>query len=629
MKKLLLSACIACGCLAQDQLPQVQKPQVLIPIRPYTAPVIAPIRLANSSRLYSLIRAGNLYLTAEDALALAIENNLDLEVDRYGPQLAGWALERAKAGGPLRGVPSASAQVSSVNSGIGVAGSAASAGVGGSGGGGGGGGGGNTTIQQVGAITPNLDPNLQSTLTFSHLTSPQATTLQSQTNALIDNVRVYNTVLQQGLLTGGYLQYRNYEQHLAENSPSNILNPVSAPRMDFVFRQNFLQGFGTRLNSRGIRIAAVNINASREAFRAQLLNMASTVLNLYWDYVSASDELKLREHALAITEKFRDDTKYEISVGAIAGVELPRAEAEVASRRQDVVIAQANLRQRAVLLKDALSHREDPALEAAEIIPLDRIEVPEAESLPPLRELVATALAKRPDVAVSKFRAETDEMNLAGTTNPLLPSLQVTLQTYNRGAAGTPQESGGTPSQYFVGGYGTAVSQVFRRNFPNNIASLQFYALFHNRQAQGDYGIDQLQFRQSQLRNQKDLNQIMVDVSSQLSALRQARSRYETARNTRILQEQLLAGEQRQSYGAQTFNYIMVDQRGLIAAQLSEMTAMTNYERARISLDQVLGETLERNHITLDEGLNGKIERESRPPEVVPPAASSNVRPAR
>ena len=126
--------------------------------------------------------------------------------------------------------------------------------------------------------------------------------------------------------------------------------------MDFVFTQNFLRGFGVRLNDRGIRIATVNINASREAFRSQLLDMASTVLNLYWDYVSASDELKLREHALAITQKFRDDTKYEISVGAIAGVELPRAEAEVASRRQDVVIAQANLRQRAVSLKDALSH---------------------------------------------------------------------------------------------------------------------------------------------------------------------------------------------------------------------------------------------------------------------------------
>jgi len=287
----------------------------------------------------------------------------------------------------------------------------------------------------------------------------------------------------------------------------------------------------------------------------------------------------------------------------------------VASRRQDVVIADANMRQKALQLKDALSHREDPALEAADIVALDRVEVPDSETLPPMRELVATAMAKRPDVAVAKFRAQTDEMNLIGTTNPLLPSLQVQLQTYNRGVAGTPQPSGGQADNYFIGSYGSALGQVFRRDFPNNIANVQFSAAIHNRQAQADYGIDQLQFRQSQVRDQKDRNQILVDVASQLSALQQARGRYQTARDTRVLQEQLLAAERRRSYGPQTFTYIMADQRALITAQLSEMNAASTYVRVRIALDQVLGETLERNHITLDEGLKGKVDRASRPPE--------------
>ena len=82
---------------AQDLPPTVTRPQVMIPIRDYMAPTIAPIRLDNSRRLYSLIRAGNLYLSAEDALALAIENNLNLEIDRYGPQLADSAF-RTRAG---------------------------------------------------------------------------------------------------------------------------------------------------------------------------------------------------------------------------------------------------------------------------------------------------------------------------------------------------------------------------------------------------------------------------------------------------------------------------------------------------------------------------------------------------
>ena len=97
-------------------------------VKPYLAPTIPQIRLQNSSRINSLYRAGNIYLTVQDALSLAIENNLNLEISRYGPLLAESALDRARAGGPNRGVPAGSAQISSVNAGVGVSGSQASAG---------------------------------------------------------------------------------------------------------------------------------------------------------------------------------------------------------------------------------------------------------------------------------------------------------------------------------------------------------------------------------------------------------------------------------------------------------------------------------------------------------------------
>ena len=601
-------------CHAQNQPFTIQRPTMPIPIRSYMAPVVPPIRLNNSGRLYSLIRAGNLYLSVPDALALAIENNLSLEVDRYGPLLAESALNRAKAGGPFRGVPPASAQVGSVDSGLGVNGTVQSAGLNTGGGSRGGVGGGGTSIQQVGAITPNLDPVLQNTTTIGHLSQPQSNTIQSQTNALVQSVHTYNSVVTQGLLTGGSLVFVDYEQYLKENSPSDNLNPAVGPHMDLQFRQNLLQGFGPKLNDRTIRISQINTTASREVFRSRLLNLVVSVLNLYWDLVSARDDVKLRQHALEITQKFYDDTKYEISIGAIPAIQLTRAEAELASRRQDVVIARSMVQQRAILLKAALTHTEDAALEAAEIIPLDGIEVPETEDLPPLRQLVAAAVAKRPDVAVSKFRDQTDEINLAGTANPLLPTLQMTALTYNRGVSGSPQNSGANP--YFVGGYGTAVGQIFRRDFPNNQANAYLYIPFGNRQAQGDYGIDQLQFRQSQLQGQKDTNQIVVDIASQMTALTQAHARYSTARDTRILQEQLLAADQKRASGVATFNIIMADQRALIAAQIAELNARTACARARVSLDQVLGETLEANNISLEEGLRGHVERESRIPEI-------------
>src|SRR5262249_34234678 len=158
-----------------------------------------------------------------------------------------------------------------------------------------------------------------------------------------------------------------------------------------------------------------------------------------WDFVSARDQLKVRERSVGLTQKFVTDTRYEIRVGAIPGVEISRAEAEEATRRQDLAIAQVTVRQRATLLKEAISHSADPLWEGGEIIPLNSIEVPETEELPPLRDLLKSSLTKRPDLAVARLRDQTDEINLAGTTNPLLPSLQVTAQTFNRGVAGTPQ----------------------------------------------------------------------------------------------------------------------------------------------------------------------------------------------
>jgi outer membrane protein len=606
-------------CGAQNLPFAIEKPPGPAILRPYRAQTVPGVRLNNSGRLNSLLRAGKLYLTVQDAIALAIENNLGLEIDRYGPLLAQSSLERAQAGGPVRGVPSASAQVSSVNAGVGVNGSAQSAGLGGGGGGGTSGSSGNAAIQQVGAITPNLDPVLQSTTTQAHLTQPQANTVLSQTNALIQSVRTTNTTLQMGLLTGGVVQYRNYAQSFQENAPSDILNPAVGPHMDLAFQHSLLRGFGVKLNDRGIRIAQINTGASLESFRSQLLDLVAGVLNSYWDLVSAGDEWKARQRSEENARQFYEDTRKEIAAGAIPRVELSRAAAEVATRRQDLVVSQANLRQRENLLKEMLVRTPDAAVDAAEILPLDRIEIPETDDLPGLRQMVATAMAKRPDVAVAKLRDQTAEIALAGTENPLLPSVQVTGQTFNRGVAGTPQvSSSGTPNPYFVGGYGTALGQVMRRNFPNYSAGVTFSARLGNRTAQGDYGIDQLQYRQSQITGQRDTNAIVVDISARRSALRQARARHSAAVNTRTLQEQLLAADREKfSSGIATFNDIINDQRALVAAQISEVNALAAYAHARVSLDQTLGETLERNSVSLDEGLSGRVARESKAPDVV------------
>lgn len=602
--------------------PTIQVAKVPAEIRPYMAPSTPPIRLHNSSRLYGLMRAGNLYLTVADALALAIENNLNLEIDRYGPLNYAAQLERAKAGGPLRGVLSGINQIATADSGVGVAGTIVAAGLSsGTTSSGGVGGNGGATVSQIGAVVQNFDPTLQNASTFSHATTPYANAILAGSNSLVQDAHTYNTQLTQGLVTGGSIAYREYQQSFSENAPGDFVNPSSEARMDIIIRQPLLQNFGVGLNTRTIRVGRINVTASREMFRGQLLSLAASVLNYYYTLAAAGDELRARQQALEIAQKFLEDTRKEIASEAIPAIQLPPAEAEVSQRRQELQIAQSNVRQQEVLMKEAISHSEDPTLESAGIVLVDRIQIPDTDDLPPLRELVTTAMAKRPDVAVSKYRDQTDEINLSGTTNPLLPTLNTLFQTYDRGVNGVGHIVDGVPpNSNFIGGYARSFQQVLQHDFANYQGAAGFSIPFGNRSAQADYGIDQLQHRQSEVSSQKDVNTIVVEVSERVAALRQAHAHYDTARATRNLQEELLAADQQRFVtggGNATFQTVMSDQRALVNAQISEVNALAGYAHARTSLDQVLGETLEKNNISLDEGLNGHVERQSQIPDVL------------
>jgi outer membrane protein len=605
-----ISVLAAAGCLASAQEQVVERPQGPVLIRSYQGATVAPVELKNSDHLHSLIRAGKLYLTVQDAIAVAIENNLDLEVDRYGPVAADWALERAQAGGPLRGVTGGNTLVNQATSGQGVAGSQLAAGLTQSGGGPSSRGGG-AIVSQIGPVTQNLDPVLQNATLFAHTTSPQPNTVQSQTEALVDTRHVFDTFVQEGLLSGGYVQVAANESYLKENTPSDILNPSVAPVVQIYFRQNLLQGFGNAVNSRFIRVAEKGVTSAHETFRSQLLNVVANVLNLYWDLVTDLDDLTVRQRALDQAQKFADDTGKQIELGVIPRFEAFRAQAGLANSRQLLAIAQTTAQQQENLLKNALSRNglEDPLVDAAVVAPLDRIEVPAEDNLPPLRELVAKAIANRPDLALAKINDESSVISALGTANGVLPLLQGLASVSASGLSGVavPQPGGITADPYYVGGLGNALGQVFRNNFANRQGAVLFQGTLRNRVAQGDYGIDQVQLRQNDLIDRKGLNQVVVDISNQITALRQARSRYSQAVDTRKLQEELFEKEQQMfSFGTASINDVVAARNTLVAAQETEVQTLSAYSHARISLDQVLGQTLEANHVSVDAALKGR-----------------------
>jgi len=617
-----LAFCCAVGVAPAQQTIDPVRSSATVFIRPYLAPEVPAVRLANSDRMHVLLRGGNLYLTVQDMLALVLENNIEIEVVRYNPILSAWQVERTQAGGALPGVPSGAAQAGSVASGQGVVGSQNSVGVNLSGSNGSASNTANATISQIGPVTQTLDPSIQEASTFSHKTAPQFDIVQSITPVLISNTRVYTGSYQQGFLIGGSITATYSEHYLNENAPTDFLNPSVAPNLSIGFQQNLLRGFGIAVNARTITVAKLNLKMSPLNFKSQVIGVVAQALNLYYGLVAASEDVKAKQRALELAQTLYEDNKRQAEIGTLTPLDVTMAEGQRASAERDLVDSESSLQQQELQLKNLISRMglADPALAAAHVVAIDQIVISAQDDLPPLPDLIQKALANRSDLAAEKVSEQASEISALGTKNGVLPTAAAIGGYSNSGLAGVPKTvlvNGRleTADPYFAGGMGNALGQIFRNNFPTERIGAFAVAQVHNRQAQADQAIDQLQLRQTQIENQKDANQVGVDVLNSVTALRQARVRYAAAVENRILDEQLLEAEQKKySLGASIPYNIIQQQRELATAQSAVTSALVSYSNARVALDQTLGTILEANHISIDEALSGKVSRVSSAP---------------
>ena len=617
-----LAALLVQSAAAQSEI-RVDPPQGGIPVlswlaRPYRQRSVPPVNLSNSSRLNSLIRAGVLYLTASDVVALSIENNLDIEVQRYGPLLAKEVLLRAQGGGALRSVglgvaagpQSVSLQGVSVNA---TGAPSAAAGVGSGGG----------IVTQLGPSIPGLDPTVFAFAQFNHATTPQSNTFLTGTPELIQSSQSIQAVYQQSFDFGLSAQLTYLQQRVHNNSFLYSLNPYLSGDLDLQVTQNLLQGFGSAVNGRNIRVQKNNVKFTDLQFKQQVITTVSAVLNLYWDLVAFRQDYQSRQRELQTAQQLLDDNRKQVQAGALAPIEVTRADAGVATAQQDMLVSQTNLLQQETILKNALSRRGvmEASLMEVRVIPLDTLTVPAAEQNTPADQLVSQALATRVEVQQGQLNIDSNKMNLIGIKNSLKPTLQAFGELTNNALAGDLTTLGALAPAYgyLAGGYGNFLAQIFRRNYPNYSAGISLNIPLRNRAAQADYVTSELELRQNELNLQKTQSQVKVDVQNAVIGLQQARARYDAAARARTLQEQTLSGDQeRYSLGATTSYQVLQDQRDLANAVTTEVEALANYTHARIALDQALGTTLENNHITIDEAKKGRIDRNSVLPANLP-----------
>jgi outer membrane protein len=612
-------------------------------VSPYTSRYVPPPNFSNSTRIDQLIRDGKVYLSLNDAIALALENNLDLAIARYNLPIADTDILRSKAGSSLRGVNT------------GVVSGTPGGGVGTIGAGATGGGAGGTTAAAGGAATgssgivsstlgggpaiPSFDPFVSGTLNIEQTVQPQTNPF-SGVASLNQHNGVWDFNYNQGFATGANLAVGFNNTRYSSNSATNTLSPGLNSSFRATLTQPLLQGFGWNLNKRNITIARNNREITDVAFRQQVISTVVQIQNIYWDLVNAYEVVKVNQESVALAEKTLSDNRKQVEIGTLAPIEVVRAQSQVAASNQQLIVSQTNLQLQQLLIKNAISRNlVDATLAAAPVLPTDTMVIPQVEPVIPVDELVNDALSHRPELAQSRIDLTNRDITNKALKNGLLPSVNL-FAFYGASGVGGEQSAAATCGSSNLSnfctpagtiptrGYGGTFSNLFDSSAPDKAIGINLQIPIRNRSAQADQIRGQLEFEQAQLRLQQQQNQIRIDVRNSQFTMQQSRAQVDAAKSAVALGRESLDAEQKKyALGASTNTLVLQAQRDLTQAESNLVTANAAYEKAKVDLDRATGLTLTSLGIDIADAQSGVVNKMPSVPNVGP-AAQVNAQPA-
>jgi outer membrane protein len=578
---------------------------------PYSPIKIEAPNLTNSPRVDQLIHDGKLELSMQEAVELALENSMDIVVQRYNPWFADTGILKAKAGGFGGTTPGAAFGGSTAN---------------------------NPLI--------NFDPLVTSTISYDDRNVPVNNPLTSGTGtgllaltALVLHTSVYNFQYSQGFQTGTTFFTAWDNTRNSSSSAANLFNPSVTSTIFAGFQQQLLNGFGRSVNTRNILIAKNNRKIADWAFSQQAITTVTNTITDYWELVFARENVKVQQQAVTVAEKLYNDNKKQLEIGTMAPLDVTRAESELATDRQNLIVAQTVKLQDEQTLKNAISKNPlAPNFVNVEIIPTDLPSAPETIEAPSFDEAVKEAFAKRPELQEEALNLLNGEIDLKATRNALLPTATLTAQYSTVGLAGdqrtfTTATAAGAPvvdangkpiAGFFVpstqvtpgptarAGFGDAMSTLFHNQFPDYQVALNMQIPIRNRSAQADNQRAILTQRYLEAQLQQLKNAALLDVRNTYIALTQDRAQVEAASKARELQQQTFDAEQKKyQLGASTVYLVIQTQRDLINAQGTELRALANLAEAKANYERALGRTLEVNRVTIADAKTGEAERET------------------
>jgi len=612
------------------------------PFAPYMATTVSPPNLLNTPRIEQLMQNGKLMISIDDAIAIALENNLDIAIARYNLNIADTDIMLANAGQATRGVNTGVVQ-GTPGGGVGGIGGSTTSGSQGGGAGGtttGAGGAGTgssglvTSTLGVGAAIPSFDPTFTGTLQMDRIYN-QSTSIFSPIPIANQNTGTVNFAYQQGFHWGSTLSVGFNNTHITTDSPTNTYTPALSSNFRLQISQPLLQGFGFLPTTRFIRIAKNNREISDVAFRLQVITTVDQIQNIYWDLVNAYENVKVQQESLALAQKTLDDNKKQVQIGTLAPIEVVRAQSVVATDQQALIVAQTNLQLQQLLTKNALSRTlVDPVLAEAEVIPTSTMLVPEKEAIAPVQDLINDALGHRAELAESRIDLTNRDLNNKSAKNALLPSLNLFAYYGGSGIGGNlnptllslpacpPGTKGFDGTCFNAGslappfqhtqsvGYSDTLSQLVDSSSPDKGVGIQLNIPLRNRAAQANQVRAELEYRQAQMRLQQLENQVRIEVRNAQFALQQNRASVEAAQAAVELARQSLDAEQKKyALGASTTTLVLQTQRDMAQAESNLVASKAAYEKSRVELDRSIGLTLDHLGIQIADAERGQVTR--------------------
>ncbi|MFZ0950979.1 MAG: TolC family protein [Candidatus Sulfotelmatobacter sp.] len=616
------------------------------PIAPYEPRHLADPNLANTARIDQFMHDGKLYLSLNDAIALALENNLDIAIARYNLNIADTDVLRAKAGASILGVNAGVVQ-NTPGGGIGGIGATAGASTGGTSLGAGGiGAGTNGLVSSTLGLGPNInsfDPVVTGTLQEDHFSQQAVSIFQGvlPQTSLVQNTGTVNFAYNQAFQWGTNLSVGFNNTRQTTNSFFTSVSPALNSSFKATFTQHLLQGFGFAPNTRFIRIAKNNRELTDVAFRLQIIDSVDQIENIYWDLVYAYENARVQNESLAFAQKTLSDTKKQVEIGSLAPIETVRAQSTVAQDQQLVTAAQTNLQLEQLLMKNALTRTlKDPMLATAEVIPTSTMDVPAQEQVVPAEDLINDALRHRPELVESRIDLNSRELSNKAVRSALRPTLDLFAYYGGSGVGGdqNPANACATPPTMLQMEFGCAsntvpneppvfpttsiggtLNQLVNSTAPDKGVGLSLNIPLRNRAAQAVQIRSELEYRQAQMRLQQIENQVGIEIRNAQYAVQQNRASVDSAQAAVELARQSLDAEQKKyQFGTSTTTLVLQYESQLATAESGLVNATVAYEKSRIELDRATGTLLDHDGISVDEAARGQVTHLPSVPYIAP-----------